>query len=55
MKAKKFTLNIEIKENNTPQNWKFQNIASLEQLALWMIVKNLAEKNIKILLSPNTT
>lgn len=48
---KEFILKIEIQANNTPQHWEFaKDITGIEQLALWVIVKELAEKNIKKLL-----
>ena len=44
--TKKFVLNLEIQEKNTPQTWIFENITRIEQLAVWMIVKECAEKQI---------
>jgi len=44
---KKFRLDVEIQPSNTPQHWSFDNINPIEQLAIWLIVKNLAERNIK--------
>jgi hypothetical protein len=43
---KKLTIVLEVLENNTSQNWTFENITSMEQLALWVIVKEMAQKNI---------
>ena len=44
--SKKFVLEVEIQETNTPQNWTFDNINPIEQVAVWMMVKVLAEKKI---------
>ena len=47
---KTFILTVKIEENNTPQNWEFENVNQIEQLALWLIVKNLAEVQINKML-----
>ncbi len=49
---KTFTIEVEMLPNNTSQNWTFSaGISPIEQLALWMIIKNLAEKNINKMLN----
>lgn len=47
-----FTLVVEIKDTNTPQSWTFDNITGIEQLAVWQIIKHIAEKNINNMLDP---
>lgn len=47
MSEKKFQLTLVIEQQNIPQKWEFKNVSSIEQLAVWMIIKELAEKNIK--------
>jgi hypothetical protein len=45
---KKFTLTIEIQENNTPQKWEFSKECSgIEQLAIWFILCKLAKQQLK--------
>ena len=49
---KTFEIKVQVLENNTPQNWTFSaDISGIEQLALCMIVKELADKNINQLLN----
>jgi hypothetical protein len=49
---KELTVKIEVLPNNTPQNWAFsKDVSGIEQLALWVILRELADKNIKKLLS----
>lgn len=49
---KKFTLTVEIQDKNTPQKWEFlKDVSGIEQLAIWMIVKNLADKQIELMLN----
>lgn len=50
--TKTFTLQIEIQDRNTPQKWEFsKDVTGIEQLALWVIVKSLADKQIELLLT----
>ena len=51
MSDKTFQLSVTIEAQHTPQKWEFKNVTPIEQLAIWMIVKELAEKNIKKTLS----
>lgn len=49
--TKTFKIEIKILENNTPQTWEFSaGISGIEQLALWVILKELAEKQINKLI-----
>ncbi len=48
---KKLTVTIEIQAHQTPQLFKFENQCSgIDQLAMWTMLKNLAEKQIDKLL-----
>lgn len=48
---KTLEVKIEVQDTNTPQNWAFsKDVTGIEQLALWVILKELADKNIKKLL-----
>lgn len=49
---KTLTIKAEIQGSNTPQSWTFsKDVSGVEQLAFWVIIKEMAEKNIKKLLS----
>jgi hypothetical protein len=53
---KTMEIKIEIQDKNTPQAWKFgKDITGVEQLALWMIVKTMAERQIGVLLAEPKT
>lgn len=44
---KTLIIKIEIQDANTPQTWTFsKDVSGIEQLALWVIVREIAEKNI---------
>ena len=52
MEKKTLKIEIEIQQQNTPQKWEFdKSVSGIEQLALWVIIKELAEKNINKLLN----
>ena len=50
---KSFVLKIEILETNMPQNWTFKNVSGVEQLAIWTIVKTLAERQLALMIDGN--
>ncbi len=50
---KTFTLQIEIQEKNTPQQWQFSaGVPGLEQVAIWAIIAKLGQQELNKLLSP---
>lgn len=45
---KTLDISVKIEANKTPQTWTFSpSVSGIEQLALWVLVRELAEKNIK--------
>jgi hypothetical protein len=47
-KDKTLDISVKIEANNTPQTWTFSaGVSGVEQLALWVIIRELADKNIK--------
>ena len=51
MQKKTFKLEIELQTANTPHKWNFENCSGLEMLAVWTIIKALAETQINELLN----
>lgn len=48
---KNFNFNLELQANNTPMNWTFKNTSQIEELAIWTMLKSIAEKQITKLLN----